>query len=120
MQKKNRRWPEKIKLLLLCTGLALCVFSGAVLSTPCHAQTLVKPEVVLPAHYPYGFNGYGHIDAIDSNLVVIDDAAYRLSPTVTYSTPEFPNALMTDFLPGVLAGFLTNARNEIISLWLIE
>jgi hypothetical protein len=120
MLKKNRRWLGKIDQVLICTAMAFCLVAGAIPSTPCHAQRLVKPEVVLPAHYPNGFNGYGRIDAIDRDLVVIDDAAYRLSPTVTYSTPEFPNALIIDFPPGALAGFLTNGRNEIISLWLIE
>ncbi|MEJ2725777.1 MAG: hypothetical protein P8175_14265 [Deltaproteobacteria bacterium] len=120
MQKKDKRWLGKIKQVLICTGLALCLVAGDIPLTPCHAQGLVKPEVVLPKHYPKGFNGYGRIDAIDTDLVVIDDAAYRLSPTVTYNTPESANALMTDFRPGVLAGFLTNAQNEILSLWLLE
>jgi hypothetical protein len=121
MGKENRRWLGKIKQVLICTGLALCLVAGAIPSTPCHAQQrLVKPEVVLPGFYPYGFNGYGRIDAIDMKFVVIEDSAYRLSPFVVYNTPERANASMANFRPGVLAGFVTNAQNEVISLWLIE
>jgi hypothetical protein len=121
MRKKNRRWLGKITLVLVCTGMALCLVAGAIPSPPCHAQErLVKPEVVLPQHYPDGFNGYGRIDAIDMKLVVIDDSAYKLSPYVVYNTPERANASMGHFAVGVIAGFVTNAQDEIISLWLIE
>jgi hypothetical protein len=121
MQKENRRWLGKIKQVLICAGLALCLVAGAIPSTPCQAQErLVKPEVLLPAHYPDGFSGYGRIDAIDMKFVVIEDSAYKLSPNVVYNTPERANASMANFRAGVLAGFVTNAQGEVISLWLIE
>lgn len=120
MQKKNRTWLGKIHRMLLCAGLALCLVAAAIPSTPCHAQQRVKPEVVLPEHYPDGFHGYGRIDAIDSQSVVIDDCVHKLSPGVTYSTPKREHASLYDFRPGVLAGFLLNDRKEVISLWLIE
>ncbi len=120
MRKKNRKWLGKIKQMLICTGLALCLVAGAIPSTPCHAQGLVKPEVVLPEHYPDGFNGYGRIDAIGKDDVVIDDEHFKLSPNVIYNTRTRANASKAYFTPGVLAGFLTNSKDEVVSLWLLK
>jgi hypothetical protein len=76
--------------------------------------------MVLPKHYPDGFHGFGHIDAISRDHVVINDIGYRLSPTATYNTPAAANVPTTYFRQGVIAGFLVNPQNEIVSLWLIE
>lgn len=120
MRKRNRRWLGKIKQILICTGLVLCLVAGAIPSTACYAESLVKPEVVLPKHYPDGFNGYGRILTIGKDDVVIDDEHFKLSPSVTYNTPSRANASKAYFTPGVLAGFLTNAQDEVLSLWLLE
>ena len=121
MNKKNEIRLRKIRQILVYTGLALFMVGGAVLSTPGYGRTpLVKPEAVLPQHYPDGFHDYGLIDAIGPGFVVINDTGYKLSPNVTYNTPAIANASMAYFRAGVLAGFLKNARNEVVSLWLIE
>lgn len=114
----KKKWAGKIKQMLICTALALCL--GMWANPPCYAQRLVKPEMVLPEHYPDGFNGCGHIDSIKDDLVVIDDIPYKLSPYVVYNSPARRNVSMGYFPPGVFAGFLTNAEDEVISLWLIE
>jgi hypothetical protein len=120
MHKRNRTWLGKIQRMIICTGLALCLVAWVIPSTPCHARELVKPEVVLPDYYPDGFHGFGRIDAINRERVVIDDCVHKLSPAVTYGTPRSENASIADFRPGVVAGFLLNARKEVVSLWLIE
>ena len=120
MRKKNRTWLGKIQRILICAALALFLATAVIPSTPCDARRLVKPEMVLPKHYPDGFHGFGHIDAISREHVVINDFAYRLSPTATYNTPAAENVPMTYFRQEVIAGFLMNPQNEIVSLWLIE
>ena len=78
----------------------------------------VKPEWVMPAHYPEWFHGWGRIGYLEGNEIVINDMDYRLSPSVTYHTPDRINSRY-DFNTGKLAGFLLNENDEIVSLWLI-
>ena len=120
MQKRNKTWIGKIQRILICAGLALFLAAAVIPSTPCDARRLVKPEMVMPKHYPDGFHGFGHIDAINRDHVVINDIGYRLSPSATYNTPAAANVPVTYFRQGVIAGFLMNPQNEIVSLWLIE
>lgn len=80
----------------------------------------IKGEWILPEHYPEGFDGYGHVNRIDTEEVVIDDALMRLLPSVNYTTPENTVAYMADFAEGDLVGYLTNSKKEIVSLWLIK
>jgi hypothetical protein len=80
----------------------------------------IKGEWILPKHYPAGFDGYGHLNRIDTEEVVIDDALMRLSPSVNYATPESVVAHMADFGEGDLVGYQTSSEMEVVSLWLIE
>lgn len=80
----------------------------------------IKGEWILPKHYPEGFDGYGHLNRIDTEEVVIDDALMRLSPSVNYATPASIVASMADFGDGDLVGYQTNAKKEVVSLWLIK
>jgi len=120
MHKRNRTWLGKIQRILICMGLAVFLAAAVIPSTPCHARSLVKPEVVLPEHYPDGFHGYGLVDAINREQVVINDCVHKFSPAVTFSTPQNEKAWIVDFRPGVFAGYLLNSQKEIVSLWLIE
>lgn len=120
MKQKNKTWLGRIKHILICAGLALFIAGVGIPSGLTYAETRIKPEMVLPKHYPDGFNGYGYIDRIARDEIVIDDAFYRLSPDVEYNTPTVRNASKAFFRVGDIVGFLTNPRDEIISLWLLK
>ena len=78
----------------------------------------VKPEWVMPKHYPEWFNGWGRVGYLEGNEIVINDMDYRLAPSVTYHTPDRINSRY-EFNTGKLVGFLFNDNDEIVSLWLI-
>ena len=120
MKQKKKTWLGRIKHILICAGLALFIAGVAIPSGLTYAERRVKPEIVLPKHYPNGFNGYGHIDSIERDNIVIDDSFYRLSPDVQYNTPTVKNASKAFFRVGDRVGFLTNSEDEIISLWLLK
>jgi len=83
-------------------------------------QALQKGEWYLPESYPDGFHGWGHIDRIGSREIVIDDGLFPLSKSVSYHTPRASNVPVSWFKPGDLVGFLTNAEEEIVSIWRFE
>ena len=85
-----------------------------------HAQKLVKPEWVMPDHYPEYFHGWGRIGYIDSKEIVINDIAFRLSPYIEYHSPDTLRDSVYLFKVGKLAGFLFDEAGEIDSLWLID
>jgi hypothetical protein len=123
-----QRWCEemdemritKIVKKLGCVGLALFFVGAALSSNPGHAQQRVKPEVVLPAHYPDGFHGWGRIDRISETEVVIDDGLYKFAAHAEFNTPERSNVSIYTFKPGAKVGFMKSGKKQIISLWLIE
>jgi len=100
----------------------------------CLAAPLVVPELsqaqgryfkeewlgAFPAYYPRGFDGYGRIDRIDLEEVVIDDSFFKLAIDIQYSTPRRKNATSNAFEPGRLVGYILNERHEIESLWFIK
>jgi hypothetical protein len=120
MRKNNKISNEKGKLLSALILLAVSFVTQAVPSDLSFAQELVKPEIVLPQHFPNGFDGYGLLQRIGRGEVVIDDQLLKLSPTIEYHTPTRMDASGAYFRPGVIVGFLRNSDNEIVSLWLIE
>jgi len=111
---------NKTRHIILCIGLAVFFLGTAIPAGVSHAQTRVKGEWVLPKYYPDGFDGWGRIDSIESNKLVIDDTGLKLSPSVTYRTPTKKYATSAYFSPGDLVGFLLDSKGEIISLWLIK
>jgi hypothetical protein len=83
------------------------------------AQQRHKGEWVLPAHYPDGFHGWGRIDRLGADEIVIDDNLYPLSPSVTYNTASGSNVRASGFRIGDTVGYLEDANGLIISLWRI-
>ena len=109
-----------IKTITVLVGLALLFVTIAIPSGPSFAQhRLVKPEWVMPEHYPEWFHGWGRIGYIGENEITINDIAFRLSPYAEYHTPTIPDAYKSLFTPGKLVGFLFDSESTIISLWLI-
>jgi hypothetical protein len=100
--------------------LTLFLVSTGIPVTLSHAQKRFKPEVVLPKDYPDGFDGFGPLEALNENSVVIMDVSIRLVPFVTYHTPTNMNSTAAEFRIGDLVGYLKNETGEITSLWLIE
>jgi hypothetical protein len=105
---------------LACVGLASFFFGTALFLDSGHAQQRVKPEVVLPKHYPDGFDGCGHIEYISATGVIVADHFYNLAPGAEFHTPQRSNVSPYSFKQGALIGFMKDARDQIISLWLIE
>jgi hypothetical protein len=109
----------KLRRILVCTGLALFLLSVVIPADVSHAQKRYKPEVVLPPEYPNGFDGYGRMDMLEENGVVIEDVFFKLASFVTYNTPTNMDSTSAEFNIGDLVGYLTDPEGEITSLWLI-
>jgi hypothetical protein len=73
----------------------------------------------LPGFYPQGFDGYGHIDRLDMDEIVIDDSLLKLAYNVRYNTPRRKNTTDSDFGVGNVVGYLVNGEGQVVSLWLI-
>ncbi len=79
------------------------------------------PEWIMPPHYPPdGFDGFGYINRISAQEVVIDDGLLKLARLVNYQTPHRGAASRSYFEAGDLVGYLKNSQHEVMSLWLIE
>ena len=104
--------------LLLFSAFLLIASSGT--SDFIYAQNLVKPEWLMPKHYPEGFHGWGRIGYIDSKGIVINDMDYKLSPFIEYNSTRRLNDSIYLFEVGKEVGFLLDNKGEIDSLWLIE
>ena len=120
MSINHTRYFKAWRQFLVCSLLALFLVSTGMPMTLAHAERRYKPEVVLPSSYPDGFNGFGYMQALAEDRIVIDDISIRVAPFVTYHTPTNMNSTAAEFKIGDLVGYLTNEEGEIISLWLIE
>jgi len=120
MKKKGKISLERLRHMLVCTGMALCLVGAAMPDGLSHAQRRHKPEVKLPNFYPDGFHGYGRLNRIGQDEVVIRDSLKRLAPVVTYHTPDNQNATKAYFTRGDLVGYMIDSDRQVVSLWLIE
>jgi hypothetical protein len=120
MKKNKKDRHHRIRQIFVGIALALIVAGICIPASASAAEIKFKGEWILPEHYPAGFDGYGYINRIAAEEVVIDDSLSRLSPAVTYTTLISVMAVSDDFMDGDLVGYLTNSEQEIISLWLIK
>lgn len=107
----------------LTTGcLIMFLFGVTGIAGTIYGQGFVKPEWVMPGHYPNGFDGMGRIDRISmpDGEVVIDDVQFALSPSATYHTPDSIRVSAYYFKKGMNVGYMMGPDNKIISMWLIE
>jgi hypothetical protein len=111
--KKNMHVLYSVGLLCFVVGLVLCAASVG------YAQDRYKGEWILPEHYPDGFNGWGRIDRLGADEIVIDDTLYPLSPSVMYNIATSSNVRASLFRVGDTVGYLEDANGLIISLWRI-
>ena len=112
--------PKKVKIIFLSLFFAIFLLTFTLpVSQVFSEHRLVKPEWVMPQHYPEWFHGWGRIGYFEGNELVINDMDYKVSPHATFHTPDDDYATRYIFTPGKIAGFLFDSNNEIISLWLI-
>jgi hypothetical protein len=117
-REKNRR---KFAATALCLGLAALMVSGVLCGSPSYAGgKIFREEWKLPGFYPRGFDGYGRIDMIFADRIVISDMSRKLSSSVVYGVPSSPHASKSSFQVGQMVGYLLDQRREIVSLWLIK
>ena len=120
MKKNKKNCHHGIKQIAAGMALALIVVGICIPAGAVAGERKIKGEWILPENYPAGFDGYGYINRIAAQEVVIDETLFRLSPAVTYTTPNSIMADSGDFTEEDLVGYLTNSEQDIISLWLIE
>jgi hypothetical protein len=113
---------SKIRPAVLYITLAICALGSAVYTGVGHAEgkNYYREEWNLPDFYPRGFDGYGRIEQIEKNNIVITDTALKLSPGARFCTPHSRRASRTAFAAGSLVAYILNDKREIESLWLIE
>jgi len=80
----------------------------------------MREEWKVPKFYPRGFDGYGKIERIGEEGVVIDDTAWKFSRQIRFMTPGDRHAGISAFSTGDTVAYLLNEKREIISLCYIE
>ena len=115
---------RKIGCVLICFGLAMIYLVMAGVSNLTYAQRKVKPEWVMPKHYPSsGFDGIGNICriAVDKGEAVIDDTFFSIASYAEYNTLTGSNISGYLFEPGMKVGYILNkTTKQIESFWLIK
>ena len=105
----------------VCLGLAMVLVLSAVPEDLSYAKgRFLREEWKLPDFYPRGFDGYGKIEKIESDRVVIGDTSLKFSRGAKFATPGDRNTGISAFSVGDTVAYLLNAKGEIISLWYIE
>ena len=120
MQKNNKPWFGKRRRALVWTVLVFVSMGIGVPSGLCQGAKWVKPEMVFPEHYPYGFHGMGEIGRIGVRDIVIDDGHFALSKEVEFHTLNIKNASKAFFRPDMKVGYILAYEKVIKSIWLIE
>ena len=106
--------------VLVGIGVVLVFIMLAFYSGITSGEGFLGERTNFPSYYPEKFNGIGRIDRIARDEIVISDSLYKLSPYAKYATPTRKTVPRARLDAGDLVGFITNANDEIVSLWLIE
>ena len=113
----RRRWST----VWVCLGLTMVFVLSAVPGNLSYAQgRFLREEWKLPKFYPRGFDGYGQIEKIAHDSVVIGDTTWKFSRPMRFATPGDPHAGINAFSAGDTVAYLLNEKREIKSLWYIE
>jgi len=119
MQRHETTWRKFAAAL--CLAVVVLMASGFIFGNLGHADgKIFREEWKLPAFYPRGFDGYGRIDMIFEDRMVISDSSKKLSSSIVYGVPSSPYASKSAFRVGDMVGYLLDHRREIASLWLIK
>ena len=113
--------PQRIKQIVSTIMIITCTF---LIMTGTGFARGKKGEWKLPSHYPDGFDGFGCLMSIDQGMApektVIDDSQKKLSPELTFHTPDGSNMPLAYIVPNSLVGYILNDSNQIVSIWLIS
>ena len=104
-------------ILGLILAFSLCICGMGVQSLASPAQGIDTQRMSLPDYYPKWLDGSGHIDRIGDEDIVIDDHYFPLAKRVRCATLKNSHVKKSSLREGVLVGFVTNDRGEIVSLW---
>jgi hypothetical protein len=120
MQRQNKN-SIKSAAKVLCVGVMVLMASGVIFGNVSHAGgKIFLEEWKLPKFYPRGFDGYGRIDMMFEDRIVISDSSKKLSSSVVYGTPSSSHASKSSFREGNTVAYLLDQNREIVSLWLIK
>jgi hypothetical protein len=120
MQRQNKN-SIKSAAKVFCVGVMVLMASGVIFGNISHAGgKIFLEEWKLPKFYPRGFDGYGRIDMMFEDRIVISDSSKKLSSSVVYGTPSSSHASKSSFREGNTVAYLLNQNREIVSLWLIK
>ena len=120
MQRHEKNW-RKVAATALCVGVVVLMAGGAIFGNLSHAGgKIFLEEWKLPKFYPRGFDGYGRLDMIFEDRLVISDSSRKLSSSVVYATPSSSHASKSAFREGNTVAYLLDQNREIVSLWLIK
>jgi len=120
MQRHDKNW-RKFAAAALCMTVVALLASGVIFGNISHADgKIFLEEWKLPKFYPRGFDGYGRIDMMFEDRIVISDSSKKLSSSVIYATPSSSNASKSSFRVGNTVAYLLDHQREIVSLWLIK
>jgi hypothetical protein len=120
IQRHEKNW-RKLTATALCVGVVVLMGSGAIVGNLSYAESKIfLEEWKLPDFYPRGFDGYGRIDKIFEDRIIINDSSKKLSRSTVYGVPSSPHASKSSFRVGNTVAYLLDQRREIISLWLIK
>ena len=112
---------RKSSAFWVCLGLAMVFMLAAVPGDFSYAQgRFLREEWKLPDFYPRGFDGYGRVDAISKDRIIIADTGWKFSRQIRFATPRDSHAAISAFRAGDTVAYLLNEKREIISLWYIE
>ena len=115
------RLRKKAGTIVFCIALAgFFLTMGLTVDTGYAQGRYYREEWKLPDFYPRGFDGYGVIDRLTDNEMVISDTFFKLSADVKYNTPRSSDTSDYYFKTGRSVAYLLNEDREIESLWLIK
>jgi hypothetical protein len=121
IMKARKPFLRKLKRLVVCIGVAVFLMGVVAPANLGLAQgRYYREEWKLPNFYPKGFDGYGRINRIGDEEIVISETRLKLSPGITYATPRSRHASKYAFQTDDLVAYLVNREREIVSLWLIK
>ena len=120
MKRQEKNW-RKSAATAFCVGMVVLMASGAIFGDVSYAAgKIFLEEWKLPNFYPRGFDGYGRIDKIFADRIIINDSSKKLSRSAVYGVPSSPHASKSSFQVGNTVGYLLDHQKEIVSLWLIK
>ena len=98
----------KLFILFVIISSGLICFSGGFVSAD-------ELEPLFPG-YPTVFDMKGEVDNLNSEMVVINDSAYGLSPSVSFHGPNGGSGIVLK----AKVGGIFDTDGLVVSLWLIE